>query len=405
MSPVNPVTMGDIAIGGGSPLVLIAGPVRHRERGTRRRAGRRACGDIARRAAACRSSSRRRSTRPTARPADRSAGPASTRACASSPRIKARYGVPILTDIHEPAQARAGRRGRRRPADSGVPLAARPTCSSPPRGPGRVVNIKKGQFLAPDDMRHAVAKVVDAGNPRVLVTERGTSFGYHNLVVDMRAFPMMRAAGRPGRLRRDAQPAAARRRRRRHRRPGASTSSRSPRPASRPASTACSSRCTTIRPRAKSDAQNALRLDRLEPLLRRLMAIDAHRRSERRRRRTPSMADLALARKVLETEAAAILALVARLDERFDARGRAAPPVPRPRHPHRHGQVGHHLPEDRRDARRAPARRRSSCTRPRPFTATSASSRPTTSSSRCRTAARPTRSCGCSRRSAASARG
>ena len=59
------------------------------------------------------------------------------------------------------------------------------------------MNIKKGQFLAPDDMRHAIAKVTDAGNPRVIVTERGISFGYNNLVVDMRAFPMMRALGCP----------------------------------------------------------------------------------------------------------------------------------------------------------------------------------------------------------------
>src|SRR5262249_42020768 len=62
---------------------------------------------------------------------------------------------------------------------------------------GRVVNIKKGQFLAPDDVKHAIAKAIDAGNPKVVVTERGTSFGYHNLVVDMRAFPMLRALGVP----------------------------------------------------------------------------------------------------------------------------------------------------------------------------------------------------------------
>ena len=62
---------------------------------------------------------------------------------------------------------------------------------------GRVVNIKKGQFLAPGDMRHAVRKVTDAGNPRVVLTERGTTFGYHNLVVDMRSFAMMRALGVP----------------------------------------------------------------------------------------------------------------------------------------------------------------------------------------------------------------
>jgi 2-dehydro-3-deoxyphosphooctonate aldolase (KDO 8-P synthase) len=62
---------------------------------------------------------------------------------------------------------------------------------------GRAVNIKKGQFLAPLDMRHAVDKIVGAGNRRVILTERGTSFGYHNLVVDMRAFPLMRSLGCP----------------------------------------------------------------------------------------------------------------------------------------------------------------------------------------------------------------
>src|SRR5947207_13571894 len=62
---------------------------------------------------------------------------------------------------------------------------------------GRVVNSRKGQFLAADDVEHAIAKVVDSGNARVVITERGTSFGYHNLVVDMRAFPMIRSLGVP----------------------------------------------------------------------------------------------------------------------------------------------------------------------------------------------------------------
>src|SRR5690606_29917410 len=62
---------------------------------------------------------------------------------------------------------------------------------------GRVVNVKKGQFLAPGDMRHAIDKVTSAGNPRVFVTERGFSFGYHNLVVDMRVFPILRSLGYP----------------------------------------------------------------------------------------------------------------------------------------------------------------------------------------------------------------
>ncbi len=62
---------------------------------------------------------------------------------------------------------------------------------------GKVVNVKKGQFLAPKDMRHVVAKVAATGNHAVLVTERGVSFGYNNLVVDMRAFPMLRELGYP----------------------------------------------------------------------------------------------------------------------------------------------------------------------------------------------------------------
>jgi 2-dehydro-3-deoxyphosphooctonate aldolase (KDO 8-P synthase) len=62
---------------------------------------------------------------------------------------------------------------------------------------GKPVNVKKGQFLAPWDMRHVVAKVVSAGNPQVLVTERGVSFGYNTLVSDMRALPILAETGAP----------------------------------------------------------------------------------------------------------------------------------------------------------------------------------------------------------------
>ena len=62
---------------------------------------------------------------------------------------------------------------------------------------GKAVNVKKGQFLAPWDMRHVVAKVVGAGNPNVLVTERGASFGYNTLVSDMRALPVLAETGAP----------------------------------------------------------------------------------------------------------------------------------------------------------------------------------------------------------------
>jgi 2-dehydro-3-deoxyphosphooctonate aldolase (KDO 8-P synthase) len=111
-------------------------------------------------------------------------------------RVKAARGVPVLTDIHEPWQAE-------RVAEVAdvlqIPafLSRQTDLVVAAARTGRVVNIKKGQFLAPNDMRHAVNKVRASGNDRVCLTERGYSFGYNNLVVDMRAFPMMRALGVP----------------------------------------------------------------------------------------------------------------------------------------------------------------------------------------------------------------
>jgi 2-dehydro-3-deoxyphosphooctonate aldolase (KDO 8-P synthase) len=111
-------------------------------------------------------------------------------------RVRREVGVPVLTDIHEPAHAEAAARIAdvlQIPAflsrQTDLLVAAART--------GRVVNIKKGQFLAPLDVRHAIRKVVESGNTRVIVTERGFSFGYNNLVVDMRAIPMMRTLGCP----------------------------------------------------------------------------------------------------------------------------------------------------------------------------------------------------------------
>ena len=74
---------------------------------------------------------------------------------------------------------------------------ARPICWSPPPIPARCVNVKKGQFLAPWDMKNVIAKITGAGNPNVLVTERGVSFGYNTLVSDMRALPIMAGFGAP----------------------------------------------------------------------------------------------------------------------------------------------------------------------------------------------------------------
>ena len=111
-------------------------------------------------------------------------------------RVREAAGVPILTDIHEPAQAAPVAEVAdvlQIPAflsrQTDLLIAAART--------GRAVNLKKGQFLAPLDMRHAIEKVTAAGNRKVIVTERGFSFGYNNLVVDMRAFPILRSLGYP----------------------------------------------------------------------------------------------------------------------------------------------------------------------------------------------------------------
>ncbi len=105
-------------------------------------------------------------------------------------------GFPVLTDIHEPSQA--------------APVAevadilqipaflCRQTDLLVEAGrTGRVVNIKKGQFVAPHDIRHAAEKVASTGNQRILITERGSTFGYNNLVVDMRGIAIMRKEGWP----------------------------------------------------------------------------------------------------------------------------------------------------------------------------------------------------------------
>ncbi len=111
-------------------------------------------------------------------------------------RVRAEVGVPILTDIHEPAQAAEVARV----ADVlQIPafLSRQTDLLAAAARTGKPVNIKKGQFLAPGDVRFAIAKVTAAGNDQVIVTERGVSFGYNNLVVDMRAFPILRSLGYP----------------------------------------------------------------------------------------------------------------------------------------------------------------------------------------------------------------
>jgi 2-dehydro-3-deoxyphosphooctonate aldolase (KDO 8-P synthase) len=192
-------------------------------------------------------------------------------------RIRREVGVPVLTDIHEPSHAAAAAHSVDvlqipaflcRQTDLLV-AAARTGCA---------VNIKKGQFMAPLDMGHAMRKIVDSGNSRVFLTERGTSFGYNNLVVDIRAIPMMQGLGCPvvfdvthslqlpgagdgvtAGLAEYIEPLAA-------------------------AAVAAGADGLFMEvhddpPRAKSDAQNAVALADLEPLLRRLTRIASAARS------------------------------------------------------------------------------------------------------------------------------
>lgn len=268
---VTSVQAGSIAIGGGAPLALIAGPcVIESEQHAHDIAG--SVAEIARRTGfpyifkASYDKANRTSIRSFR-------GPGLDEGLRVLAGIKAALGVPILTDIHEPAHAQ--------PAADVADILQIPAflCRQTDllvaaARTGRVINIKKGQFLAPDDVRHAIAKVAESGNPRVLITERGTSFGYHNLVVDMRAFPQIRALGVPVvfDVTHSLQLPGG----------GDGVTAGQAEFIEPLASAGVAAGVDAVflevhedRSRAKSDAQNALRLDRLEPLLRRLLAIDA----------------------------------------------------------------------------------------------------------------------------------
>jgi len=110
--------------------------------------------------------------------------------------IRDKFGLPVLTDVHERDQCAAVAQAvdvLQIPAflsrQTDLLVAAAHT--------GKAVNVKKGQFLAPHDMKNVIAKITGAGNPNVLATERGVSFGYNTLVSDMRALPIMAAFGAP----------------------------------------------------------------------------------------------------------------------------------------------------------------------------------------------------------------
>ena len=110
--------------------------------------------------------------------------------------VKKELGVPVLTDIHSELEAR--------PAAEVVDVLQIPAflCRQTELlhavgRTGKPVNVKKGQFMAPEDMEHQAQKIESTGNKKIMLTERGATFGYHNLVVDMRSLPIMRKLGYP----------------------------------------------------------------------------------------------------------------------------------------------------------------------------------------------------------------
>jgi len=188
------VAVGRVRIGGGAPLVLIAGPcVIESEAHAMGMAAR-----LVKIAAAARvplifKASYDKANRSAL---DSYRGPGLEAGLHILRRIKERFGVPLLTDIHEPAQAARAAEVcdvLQIPAflsrQTDLLIAAGKT--------GRAVNIKKGQFLSPWEMGNAVRKVESTGNGNILLTERGVSFGYQNLVVDMRSFAILAHTGCP----------------------------------------------------------------------------------------------------------------------------------------------------------------------------------------------------------------
>jgi len=188
------IRIGDIALGGGHPLALIAGPCVIESEAL-----------ILRTAEAIKKitdklgmafifkSSYLKDNRSS--PSSYQ-GPGLKNGLAILRTVKEQFDIPVLSDVHDQHEVEAAAEVLdviQIPAylsmQTSLALAAAKT--------GRVINVKKGQFLDPKDMKHIIGKIESVGNRRILLTERGSCFGYHNLVVDMRSFPIMRSLGYP----------------------------------------------------------------------------------------------------------------------------------------------------------------------------------------------------------------
>jgi len=194
LGPLRSIAIGALRIGAGEPLVLIAGPcVIESEEHAMKMAERLVKIAAKAKVALVFKASYDKANRSSVRSFR---GPGAAGGLRILRKIKERFRVPVLTDIHEASQARAAAEVcdvLQVPA-----FLSRQTDLLTAAGEtGRAVNLKKGQFLSPWEMTNAVQKVKSTGNHKVILTERGVSFGYNNLVVDMRSFPILAKTGCP----------------------------------------------------------------------------------------------------------------------------------------------------------------------------------------------------------------
>lgn len=183
------VSVGNVIFGGNRPFVLIAGPCAIEEEGLTLRIAdflKNLCGELGIPLVFKASFDKANRTSGSA-----FRGPGMAEGLNILAKVKAQYGLPVVSDIHDQTQIAAAAEVLdiiQIPAflsrQSDLLAAAGAT--------GKTINVKKGQFLAPWDMRNVAAKVQETGNQKVLLTERGATFGYNNLVVDMRSLVIMR---------------------------------------------------------------------------------------------------------------------------------------------------------------------------------------------------------------------
>lgn len=268
--PTRVVRIGTIAIGGGAPLVLIAGPCVVESR------------DMIFRTAEKIQSITSRLKMPfifksSYKKANRTSGKSfmtigDEAALKILGDVRRELGIPVLTDVHSEWEVQLGAEV----ADIlQIPafLCRQTELLEAAGRSGKAVNIKKGQFVAPEDMSLAAEKVASTGNKRILLTERGSTFGYHNLVVDMRSLPIMRRTGYPVVL--DATHSV--------QLPGGEKGKSGGQPefifpiARAGVAAGCDAVFIETHPnpaKAKSDASSQLKLDRLEGLLKQLVGLD-----------------------------------------------------------------------------------------------------------------------------------